>query len=182
MSVKQTFRIEGLAELDKMLSQLSKSMSRTVLRNALKKAGKPIADAATASVPVGKTGNLRRSIKISTKLKKSQYRYGRPSRVAVDVFVGSSAPHAHLVEFGTGPRRLDSPRAVNLGGKVVMVEHTGQMPARPFLRPAWDLNKEKAVKIFGEEVWKELTKAARRLRIRAERGTLGKRQVEALLK
>jgi HK97 gp10 family phage protein len=92
------------------------------------------------------------------------------------------ARHAHLVEFGTGPRSLKKPRTVLLGGRMVTITHTGQMPARPFLRPAFDAAKREALDIFATEVWKELVKVSGRLAKKAGRGTLGKAQIRSLLR
>jgi HK97 gp10 family phage protein len=167
-----TFQIEGLKELEAALMQLSKATGKTVLRNALKKAAAPIAEAAKENVPVDE-GRLKESISVNTRLVKSQQPGGFRDRTAVNVHVGADAkngPHAHLVEFGTKPRFHKK------SGKYV-----GMAPAQPFLRPAWDANKEKALKIFAEQVWHELVKVARRMANKAAKGTLGKRQVEALL-
>ena len=155
-------------ELEWMLDQLPKAMSKTVLKNALKKAAAPIRAAAEANAPAGPTGNLKRGMIISTELKSHKVR----ARKSVIVFVGAdavSAPHAHLVEFGTAPRYHEN-------GKYV-----GQMPANPFFRHAWDATKHQALQIFVKEMETELLKAVLRLRTRAERGTLSKRATEELL-
>ncbi|HON00633.1 MAG TPA: HK97 gp10 family phage protein, partial [Acidobacteriota bacterium] len=108
-----SFELKGVKELTRLLDQLpTVAMKKTVLRNALKKAGNPIAEAAKANVPVV-TGRLRDSIKVSTSLKPSQ-RKGRQDRSVVTVYVGASSPVAHLVEFGTVERTLDEPRPVKL--------------------------------------------------------------------
>lgn len=44
----------------------------------------------------------------------------------IERYVGVESGFATLVEFGTGPRRTKSGKAL------------GSMPAQPFLRPAWD--------------------------------------------
>lgn len=165
-----TFQIEGFKELDDMLKQLPKAMGKTVLRNALKKAAIPIRDAAKENVPIGPTGNLKDSIGISTRLKKSQRRGRIRSKDRVEVFVGSSAPHAHLIEFGTVERFRKGARGA-----------TGAMPATPFLTQAWDATKQEALQIIQKELLTELLKAVKRLKTRAGKGTLGKRMVKELL-
>lgn len=156
----QSFRFTvDFSELEYMLNQLPKEMSKTVLRNALKKAAKPTQEAAEANAPVGPTGNLKGGIIVSTKLKDRTVR----SKTGVIVFVGADAvkaPHAHLVEFGTGPRFHES-------GKYV-----GQMPANPFFRNAWDATKKQDLDVFTSEMGNELQKAVRRLKGKAEKGTL----------
>jgi len=157
------------SELDKMLNDLPKAMGKTVLRNALKKAAVPIHNAVVANAPQGPTGNLKDGVVTSPK------KYGRSvkSKNSVFMFVGmdhKTAPHAHLVEHGTVERFHDSGKSV------------GHMPAKPFFRNAWDATKGQALEILKAEIGTQLIKAARRLRTRAERGTLGKSTVKALLK
>ncbi|MCK6482427.1 MAG: hypothetical protein L6R43_20440, partial [Planctomycetes bacterium] len=58
---------------------------------------------------------------------------------------------------------------------------TSRQPPRRFLTPAFEIRKEDAVRLIGEELWKSLAAAARRLSRQAERGTLTNRAREALL-
>lgn len=141
--------IAGAKELDKAFKQLPRATAKSVLRRALKKAAKPTAVAAESLAPLGPTGNLRASIEVSPRLKKSQRRGGRPE--GVELYIGSTAPHAHLLEFGT----------VN-------------MPAHPFLRPAWDSTKQRVLDAIESEIWESLSKAARTLAKKAQAGTLGR--------
>jgi len=141
MSIVVKARVLGLKELDNALAKLPKSAGKGALRKALKKAGQPIFDAAKMKVPVD-TGALKESLEISTKLSRRQKR-GRRKQGAVELFIGAGRPkgsHAHLVEFGTS---RSSPR--------------------PFLRPAWDENKGKILRIFGKELWLQIEKAAKKL-------------------
>jgi len=159
--VGKGFRFEvDFSEIDAMLSELPKAMGKAVVRKALRKAAVPIKDEAASGAP----GSIAESMKIDTK------RGGKTakSKSSVYVFVGPTEPHAHFVEFGTGPRFHKS-------GKYV-----GKMPPNPFMRNAWDAMKERAFDILKEELSNELLKAAKRLRTRAEKGTLGKRAREFL--
>lgn len=175
------FELTGVKELCALLEQLpTVAMKKTVVRNALKKAGQPILQAAVASVPLGPTGNLRNSLKISTSLKESQRGRGYYDRSKVTVYVGSDAPHAHLIEFGTVERILKEPRKVLLNGKWVEIKTTGHTSPNPFLRSAWDSMKMTALKIFAIEMKNELYKSARRLAKRAESGKLTKKQIAGL--
>jgi HK97 gp10 family phage protein len=174
-----SFQLSGVKELTKLLDQLpTVAMRKTVIRNALKKAGQPIAEAAKANVPVV-TGQLRDSIKVSTSLIASQ-RKGRQNRSVVTVYVGSSSPLAHLVEFGTVERILKEPRQVFFNGRWAVIKTTGYTSPNPFLRTAWDSTKRVALKVFAEEMKNELYKSARRLAKRAAAGKLTKRQIEGL--
>jgi len=71
----------------------------------------------------------------------------KPGRGRKVMFVGSTAPHAHLVEFGTGPR-------YQANGKYV-----GIMTPDPFLRPAWDANKDEVLANLATAIREEIEKA-----------------------
>lgn len=155
------FEIVGVKELERALAQLPKSVSKGVLRSALKTAGQPVVAAAKANCPRDR-GDLAESITIRSTLSRRQRRRRRVrQRFAAEMFIGPSWPqgaHGHLVEFGTS-----------------------KMPARPFLRPAWDANKRRALDTIGKEIWRAIAKAARRLAKRAEAGKLSAKQARELL-
>lgn len=169
------FELTGMKELLELLDQLpTVAMQKGVIRNALKKAGQPIAERARELAPYhekpkqyAKSKHLRDSITVSTSLKASQ-RSGRRDSSVVTVYVGATVPHAHLIEFGTGPRQWKNGKA------------TGQVPPHPFLRIAWDTLKMNALKIFTDEMREQIYKAARRLAKKAAKGTLTKRQIAGL--
>lgn len=96
------------------------------------------------------------------------------------VHVGTRVPYAHLVEFGhqivsRGPtKRRISVTRVSAKGRVsarLEVEpgqkHTGTaggfVAARPFLRPAFDENREAVVNRIGQVMGKQIEVVARRL-------------------
>lgn len=176
-----TFEIAGVKEMMRFFDELpTVSMQRTVLRNALIKAGQPIAQEAIRNVPshksrflgnrrVGTLGsNLARSIKVSTSLKESQRKGKIRDRSSVTVYVGSTAPHAHLVEFGTVVRHTKKGKS------------TGRMTPNPFLTRAWEATKSTALHIFAAEMKEQIIKAARRLAKRASKGKLTASQIRGL--
>ena len=118
------------------LTEAEKMIAEHINENA-EMIAKQIAADAKAAVNVV-TGNLRKGIRA----KKSKYEDG-------GWIVQSTAPHAHLVEFGTGPRVLEEPRKVSIGGRVAVITHTGTMPPKAYLRPALDKNIEAAKAAFG---------------------------------
>lgn len=187
--MKVSFRVEGLKELNASLGELEKVATRkTVARNALRKAGEPIASAMRANAPVA-DGQLQGNIAVSTKIKgeagKAAYakamrdtagnkamavkamrdarRAAKGTLPPVLMFVGPTikAPHAHLVEFGTGPH-------IN-GGLFAGSPHPGTAP-HPFARPAWDANKDAALQKIAAELAAEINKAAARQAKRRARG------------
>lgn len=147
---KKTVVVEGLRELDAALGDLPKATGKSVLRRVLKKAGKPIADAAAAKAPV-LSGNLQISIGVSTKLTRRQSRIHRQmfkdDRASVEMFVGAGGlAQATQQEFGN--------------------ERHGP---QPFMRPAWDGNKDRALEIIKTDLGDEIMKAAKRLARKAAR-------------
>jgi hypothetical protein len=76
------------------------------------------------------------------------------------VVVGPDARHWYMkfVEFGTAR----------------------QAPDR-FLTPAFEINKDEAAQLVGEELWKSLSAAAKRLARQAEQGRLSKSAQRAFL-
>jgi HK97 gp10 family phage protein len=179
-----SFKLNGMEQLIKNLEQLpTVSMRKTVVRNAIKKSLEPVRDLAKANVPRD-DGALADSIHIDTKLKASQKRGRVQDRTTVTVYVGASAPHAHLVEFGTAERfPKKGPFAARISPtQVVMVDHMGRMPANPFLRNAWDSMRGRVLKIFAAQMEVQLMKAARRLAKRAEKGKLTPAMIRGLSK
>ena len=141
--------IAGAKELDRALAQLPNATSKSVLRRALKNAGKPTVKVAESLAPRD-SGQYADSFEVKAQLKKSQ-KSGRKRKGDVDMFIGSTDPKSHLIEFGTS-----------------------KMSAQPTLRPAWDSTKQKVLDEIESEIWKSLSKAARTLAKKAQAGTLGK--------
>jgi HK97 gp10 family phage protein len=134
------FKVDGFKDLAAMLERLqSVRREEGALTRAMIKAVEPTADLTRALVPV-RTGNLRRSITVSDKLK------GRTKEAGITtVYLGTSygrgqgGRHGHLVEFGTKHSR-----------------------PRPFLRPAWDQDSRAMLLRLAEELRLQIEKAVRR--------------------
>lgn len=147
MSMK--LKIQGAGDIERALAELARGTAKGVTRRAMKKALQPVAKAAEAS-PF--------AIAVTSKLAASQRRGTGKDRGPnlISLYVGpvqqdgSHAPHAHLIELGTGPRYHKS-------GKYV-----GAVLADPFMRPAWDENRDQVLKILRREVWKEIEKTLAR--------------------
>lgn len=145
-----TMKIEGFKELEKELEQLSKAMGRGVLRRALMKAAKPMAERMEQLAPRDE-GTLAESITASTKLTKRQQRKHRrmfkDERASVEVFVGAGGlTQAITQEFGTP-------------------HHAPQ----PFVRPAWDAESKPTLERLKGEIRQELDKTIARTARRAAR-------------
>jgi HK97 gp10 family phage protein len=148
---RQSFRIEGLAELDAALQGLidelgaSRSTARNTLLRALKAAAQPVAAAGEANAPK-RTGELALSYTVGTRLSRRQRKQHRKESM-VEVFVGPT-PHPKSVqtEFGNA-----------------------HMPAQPHLRPAWDSTVMRVLGSIRDRLAEQIEKTRARLARRAER-------------
>lgn len=150
-----SLKIEGFKELDALLVAMPRQLAGQGVNAGLRRALQPVAAAARAYAP----GSLAERIRIAPTIKAGQMMQAieKPGRGRRVMFVGSGAPHAHLVEFGTGPRFQKNGR------------YTGIMPPDPFLRPAWDANKNKVLATLSEAIREEIGKAIGRRQARAIR-------------
>ena len=165
--------VQGFADVEKALDNLSKSAGKGVLRRSLKKAAQPTADLAASLAP-RKTGNLAKSIIVGTKLDGRQAKIHKKmfkdDKSAVTIFVGPSyllganGRHGHLVEFGTAPH-------IN-GGQFAGSQHPGTA-AQPFMRPAWEQDKMAMLERLKSELWSELEKSIKRADAKAARAAMG---------
>lgn len=134
-------QIEGLRELEAALANLPKATAKNVLRRVLKKAAAGTLADAQSKAPRD-TGGLSKSIIMGVKTR----RHGGGLFIGPSYKRGDSGRHGHLLEFGT----------VN-------------MPAQPFMRPAWDANKDAALASITNDLGTEIDKAAKRAARKAAR-------------
>lgn len=123
--------IEGMDELIKAAKELGEEMLDE-LENGAESAAQEIAKEANSRAPIGQNRKLRGSF-ITKRLPRRQ---GLPAAVMVGNDY-NRAPHAHLVEFGTGPRYHAGT------GKYV-----GQMPANPFFRDSVESKRRDVKRTF----------------------------------
>lgn len=148
---RQTFRIEGLKELETALLEVPRATAKNVMKRSLMKAGAPVAATGSALAPV-LTGQLQKHVKIGGQLTRRQKsRFPKQSAVEVYIGVSNSLPQGHLQEFGTR-------------------EHGPQ----PFLRPAWEQHKFGVLESFKQLTWVEIEAAAKRAAKRRARAAKGK--------
>lgn len=175
------FKLEGLDEIMYAFDRLpSTSMKKANMRKAMKAALRPTQAAAQAAAPKGPRGNLQKSIVVTSLLKKSQ-RVGGQDRSAIHMYVGSTAPHAHLVEFGTAERELKKDAVVKIKGTGQIIsrkagDSTGRVRPNPFLRNAWDATKGATFEIFRQHIGANVAKAIKMLRKKKAKGTLSAQQ------
>lgn len=150
------FELKGAKELEKALRDLGQDrLIKATMSRALLDAGKPTADKARARAEAlfHGTGLMARKIAISTTLSRRQRRgRGRSGPTEAHVYIGASpSGPAILAEFGTGQRRHKNGKSV------------GAMPARPFMRPAWEEDKHRILDDYAAALWRQIEKSATRL-------------------
>jgi HK97 gp10 family phage protein len=126
--ISGTFKLKGADKLLAALKDLEPKLAKGVLSKAMRAGAKPILETAKAMAPVD-TGDLRRSLKIRAIKRNRKGRVGVVISTDKGFFKGDTF-YAAFHEFGTS-----------------------RMPARPFIRPAFDAHKVSSVKIIGNEIW-----------------------------
>lgn len=121
--------ITGMIELDRMLKQMPTELNHRILGAANAAAAKPLVAAAQSIAPIGKTGNLKKSIG-AVKIAISKANEIGTVHVGPRRKGGYRGNHGHLVEFGTAQRFHKSGKSV------------GVMPKKPFMSPALDRTKD----------------------------------------
>lgn len=161
-------KISGLPDVRAMLQELPLKIEKKAATDAMVDSAERMAEAARQNAGKSRrTGKLQDAIGVYRKTAKSQ----RKTKVSVNKDVGEAyvgvgyrrgsqgyAPHAHLVEFGTGPRFQKTT------GRYV-----GQMPAKPFMRPAFDAEKVGYIRLFSVALLARLNKALAKYRAKGRR-------------
>lgn len=153
--------LKGARELEEALRALPNRIGKAAVRRGIIRLLQAVADDAQGRVPV-RTGRLKEKIAVRPQVSRRQRRGRAKEKGLIEAFVGATPSRiAHLVEFGTAPRRHRSGKSV------------GAMRAQPFLRPAWDSQSGQLLDALGQVFWEEIERAAARL---------AKRQAKALKK
>jgi HK97 gp10 family phage protein len=155
-----TVEVKGLTELKAALDSMSERLAVRGMRASLRKAGRVFTDAMRPLIhstggmqskdeDVKERKHLADSLRTTTRVSKygdCNARCG-PARKLAYI--------ANFLEFGTKPHviRATHGKALLLsGGQLVMqVDHPGAAP-KPFLRPAFDGNWEKALSTFKDSL------------------------------
>lgn len=140
-----TVDIEGGKELNRKLNALAESMQPEVLEDAALEGAAVFLAEADVLVP-RKTGALASTLGANVVASDQDH---------ADVDAGAlGSPVAHLVEFG---HQLVAGGTLRSGeGHVV-----GHVPAHPFLRPAYDAQREAMVAAVGEKLKQAIEAAAK---------------------
>lgn len=144
--MRTSFRVDGLRDVDRALSELPKATARGVTRRVLIKAAEPVERAAVNNAPEF-TGALKKDIETGAKLTKAQARTAkRLGKSEVEVHIGVVDPAGVQTEFGNA-----------------------HQAAKPWFRPAWDGTQNEALDIIKDEYAGEIEKTRGRLARRAAR-------------
>lgn len=172
-----TVKVQGLREVQEKLGKLGPALGPATMTLALQDAAEPLVAAAKAKAPYDETRSrgkhLRDTIAAHARLSRSQ-RVMMPRPGFASVFVGPSsrAPHAHLVEFG-------HVMTVNRGpnkGRVIR-----QVPAYPFLRPAWDATRDQVLARLAARVHMVVDAVARGAAVAAAEGNMDRRAAASVI-
>lgn len=158
--------VQGWQEAKAKLDNLIDGLKGKVLNETAEAAGLVFERGMKLRCPVGRTGLLRQSI------------HYKPTGMGRGE-VGPTAPHAFFVEFGTGmhselhpPHRIypihgdvlawTSYKGRGLKGKTeVVVASTAGMVGRPFVRPTYIEDREKAARAAGRVLQANLERASK---------------------
>jgi len=152
--VTVTVKLQGFKELEAELAKRKNPTARGVGRRAMRKALMPVNVMANALWP----GANDQAFRITSRVSRSQPQpLNTPTML--NMFVGSPERHAHLLEFGTGPR------VQRTTGRF-----TGSVSPIPMLQPAWDANKDEMLEELRRILGEEITKTFARIAARASRG------------
>lgn len=153
-------KVKGLRELNQALANLkTKTAPKRIGRKVLKEAAEPVARHARSLAPVD-FGNLRESITVTSALKRRQ-KADRESLKA----------HPDDIEMSIGPAYGANYTRSQIGSFHEF--GTWFHPATPFMRPAWEAEKERTLDRVGVLLDSEITKATAREAARAARLTRG---------
>lgn len=154
-------RIEGLAELHKLMQELPAKLEANVLRGGMRAGAKVIEAEARRLAPVGTgkaAGEMRDSVRTSVR--------SRNGKVEATVKAGGKkAWYARLVEFGTAAHLIRPKNRKSLffaGLAREQVNHPGAKK-KPFMRPALDAKAQQAMQTLADYLRNRLPKEFRKL-------------------
>ena len=140
----ETVKIEGLRELQAAMRDLPRKLQRQTVQRALREAAKPIHADARSRVPV-QTGAVRRQIAIQRSRK----------------FTGRDGVFGVVVRVRAMNKRMRAKGHTDPFYWKFLEFGTSKMPAQPFMRPAFEGNKQRAIEIIKLALARGIERAAR---------------------
>lgn len=165
-------KLEGFKELHAALGELAEATQKNVVRRALKGFGDLLAEDAKSKAPV-KSGRLRDGIIVTTRKPKGmdvgKQAYGKAMRAGL----GKQAARAALV---SARQEAKSYAAVYIGVSsdvkmrgIFQEFGTANHSAQPYMRPAWDANRQGILDGLRDAIAGEIGKAKARAARKAAR-------------
>ena len=155
-----TVKIEGLKELQNALNQLPREIQGRPLRSAVSYGAKLVVDDVKSRVPVGETGILKTAV--------YRYRSRRDSSTGRETFfVGIRAGKAQYKDTAYNRKKGRVGKSYKTQGEAYYWRFlefgTAKMAAKPFLRPAFESSKSKAVEVIKQRLGKAIETQAKKL-------------------
>ena len=153
-------QLTGGFELERALAELPRGTSVGVARRVLKRQLMPVAAMANAFWPGAEDDVFEVTSRIAGGQMSDSDALRGPG--VVNMFVGAAggpngAPHAHLVEWGTGPRYTKAGA------------YRGSVAPQPMLTPAWAARRPALLRDVGEDMFEQIAKTVARRAARAKR-------------
>ena len=159
---RQTFKIEGLRELEAALTELPKATAKSTLKRVLVKAAQPIKEHWEGSVPV-KTGRYKQNIIVGNKPDAGKIAYGRTMRLGGTKGDATEALKAARKANPSSFAQLFIGAAKKIRQAIPLEFGTDKMAAQPSARPAWDAKQGEALDVIQDNLLSEITKSQQRL-------------------
>lgn len=162
-------QLEGFEELSRTFNSLARGVQGKIIRPALREGAKIVRDEAARRVPVD-TGRLRKSLKVRA-LKRSRKFVGFQITTGTQDELGIKTPksgkrnyYPFVIEYGGVVG--GTARKVRIGRRTRVVKDGGRrIPARPFLRPAVDANRDRVMLLLAKRlqagIWKAIADKGR---------------------
>lgn len=132
-----SIHMTGGAELERRLKALPGKIAKKLIRRALRSGAKIILAQAKANAPVD-TGALKKSLKVRAAKRRGRGSVGVTVSTAEGDFKGDQF-YASFIEYGHKRGKRPGKGATDAREEV---------PARPFMRPAFDEKKQEAVNVI----------------------------------
>jgi len=158
-----TVRVLGMSELNKQLKALGPRIEKNILRGGVRAVAREIANDAKANVPAD-TGNLRRNIVVRG-FRGQRTRGKNRDTVRAGVVIREEGKRGKIVRGEGGALGIKVLRQNNAFYWRFVEYGTKRMPARPFLRPAYDRMQSRISQVMGgyirARIDKEIAKGAK---------------------
>lgn len=145
--------VSGIKEIQDVFNALPKVYQENVLYQAHAAAAKPLVEKEKLLAPEGPTGRTIDSIGVIRNKRAGDLGAVQVGPRRSKRYRGNAA---HLIEFGTKPRSTKG------RGKYKVAANRGVMPAKPFVKPAFDATQAEVVSRIADQVARKTVLAMRR--------------------